>query len=79
MVINSTNTQALYFSSWTFFKTNREEFTYYTGVESGNPSGNKNIKSIAYIDRNGDTVLTRTFAYDSLDDIISIQANELIY
>ena len=44
-------------------------FTYYTGVEAGNPSGSKNVKTIVY---SGTVSLTQTFTYDSADDVLTI-------
>lgn len=47
-------------------------FTYYTGVESGNPSGNTtNIKTIVY-QNNGNTLLTKTISYNATNNVISI-------
>jgi len=48
-----------------------QTISYYTGVVAGNPSGNKNVSTIVYAD--GVTpVLTKTFTYDALDDVLTI-------
>jgi len=49
------------------------EYTYYTGVEANNPSGNKNIKTAEYIDEtSGTTIFSQTFHWDSDDDVVKI-------
>jgi len=48
---------------------NSKTFTYYAGVEAGNPSGNKNVKTIVYA---GSISLTKTFTYDAQDDVLTI-------
>ena len=48
-----------------------KEIAYYSGVVAGNPSGNKNVESIAY--KNGAlTEITKTFTYDANDDVLTI-------
>jgi len=50
---------------------NSKEFTYYSGVVVGNPSGNKNVNTIVY--KTGVTTMwTKTFTYDSADDVLTI-------
>jgi len=44
-------------------------FVYYTGIETGNPSGNKNVKTITY---GGVLSLVKTFTYDSTDNVLTI-------
>lgn len=48
-------------------------FTYYAGVEAGNPSGNKNVKTIVYSSATAPAItVTETFAYDADDDVLTI-------
>lgn len=62
----------LIYSNWEFVAGNKKEFTYYSGVEAGNPSGTvDNIKTLVFKDGVG-TVLTQTLAYDVSDRIITI-------
>lgn len=51
---------------------NSIEYTYYAGVEAGNPSGTTtNVKTIVY--KTGvTTIITKTIAYDANDLVISI-------
>ncbi len=56
---------------WTNTPGNSIEYTYYTGIEPGNPSGTAgNIKSITYKDGNNAVVLTITYEYDVNDNVI---------
>ncbi len=45
--------------------------SYYTGITSENPSGNKNVSTIEYY---SDSIIsyTQTFSYDIADDVIEI-------
>ncbi len=52
-------------------KGNQQILSYYTGVTPSNPTGTKNIESIAYRDVKG-LLYTETFTYDIDDDIIQI-------
>jgi hypothetical protein len=45
---------------------------YYSGVVSGNPSGNKNIETIEYL-QDSTVILTQTFTYDSEDYILTVR------
>lgn len=47
-------------------------FTYYGGVEAGNPSGNKNVKTIVYSSALLSISATETFTYDAADDVLTI-------
>lgn len=58
---------------WDKIPGNSIVFTYYAGVEAGNPSGNKNVK-IADYQTAAVSQFTQTFAYDADDDVISITA-----
>lgn len=61
------------YSNWSQSSGNIVEYEYYTGVESGNPSGDKNIKTATYKD--GSAIkLIQTFEYDSDNDIIKVEA-----
>lgn len=66
------NTEGSTYKDWEYQKGNRsKEITYFTGVTSRNPSGNKNIDKITFkIDTN--TVLTQLLDYDIDDDVIKI-------
>lgn len=59
-------------SNWAYLSGNSIEYTYYAGVEAGNPSGTTtNVKTAAF--KTGvSTIFTQTFAYDANDLVISI-------
>ena len=61
-------------STWTSIAGNSKEFTYYTGVEAGNPSGTANIKTVTY-KTGATTVVTQTYAWDATDNVITITAS----
>lgn len=48
---------------------NSKSYAYYSGVEAGNPSGNKNIQTITYA---GTLTTVKTFTYDSVDDVLTL-------
>lgn len=51
---------------------NSREFVYYTGIESGNPSGSvDNVKTIVY-KKGGVTVATQSFFYDASNRVTVI-------
>jgi NADH:ubiquinone oxidoreductase subunit D len=59
-------------SNWETIVGNSKEFTYYAGVEPGNPSGTiTNIKTIIY-KQGVTTIITQTIAYNAADLVISI-------
>lgn len=49
-----------------------QQIEYYSGIEVNNPSGNKNIKYIKYLD-NSVILFTYELIYDLDDDIISVK------
>ena len=57
-------------SSWTTVINNSIEYEYYSGVATGNPSGNKNIKRLVHKDGYGNIVFVQNFEWDSDDDVI---------
>lgn len=59
-------------ANWTSEIGNSTAYTYYAGIEAGNPSGTTtNIKTIAY--KTGiTTIFTQTIAYNAADLVISI-------
>jgi hypothetical protein len=59
-------------SNWTSSLGNSVEYTYYAGVEAGNPSGTTtNVKTVVY--KTGvTTIFTQTIAYNAADLAISI-------
>ena len=61
-------------SVWTCIPGNSIEYAYYSGVEAGNPSGNKNLKTATY-KKGTDTVFTVTYTWDSSDDILTETCN----
>lgn len=63
---NKTNLEKLKASN-----TSLKTFAYYTGIVAGNPSGNKNVQTITYTST-GLTTAVETFAYDSLNDVLTI-------
>jgi hypothetical protein len=63
-------------SNWSYVDGRAQRFTYYEGVETGNPSGNtKNVKFIRLYNSLGECVVTRELKYDSQDRIIEIIAH----
>lgn len=76
--LNSANTSLdnielySYRANWTTVIGNSIEYTYYAGVEAGNPTGaTTNVKTIAY--KTGiTTIFTQTIAYNAADSVISI-------
>lgn len=57
------------FSHWQQTPGNIIEYEYYTGVETGNPSGEKNVKNVTY-KKDGNIKLLQEFEYD-LDNFIT--------
>lgn len=59
-------------SVWTQISGNSTDITYYSGTGGGaNPSGNKNVQSVAY--KTGtNTVFTQTLSYDADDDVVNV-------
>jgi hypothetical protein len=69
MLKNAANLQ-----TWTTVKGNSYELEYYTGIETGNPSGDKNIKRIKY--KQGEqTVLYKELTYDADNDVLTVSAH----
>jgi hypothetical protein len=76
--LNSANTSLdnielySYRANWTTVIGNSIEYTYYAGVEAGNPTGaTTNVKTIVY--KTGiTTIFTQTIAYNAADLVISI-------
>lgn len=59
-------------ANWTLTAGNSIEYTYYAGVEGGNPSGTTtNVKTIVY-KQGVTTIVTQTIAYNAADLVISI-------
>jgi len=73
ILANTGNYQEL--SVWTSIPGNSIEYTYYTGIEAGNPSGTlTNPKIIAY--KTGVAVIvTQTITYNNLDNELTITAS----
>jgi hypothetical protein len=71
----TTNNTYTSYEVWDAIPGNSKEFTYYSGEVAGNPSGNTdNIQTIVY--KTGvSTILTRTFTYNSSDNILTITAS----
>jgi len=63
------NSDAEKYSNWTDRVNKSKSIVYYSGVTTGNPSGNKNIESITFFD-SGNAVLKQIFEYDLQDDVI---------
>lgn len=59
------------YDSWERTPGNSLSFTYYMGIEAGNPSGNANIKTISYY-TGLDLKMVQTYTYDAGDKVISI-------
>ncbi len=59
-------------ANWNLKAGNSTEYTYYTGIDTGNPSGStSNVKLIVY--KEGiSTILTQTISYNASDLVISI-------
>ncbi len=57
--------------TWQYQTGNSLAFTYYSGVVTGNPSGNTNVESIAYM-TGVTTVFTQTFTYDANDNVLTL-------
>lgn len=68
---DQTEIQRLGFNVWSKIPGNSVEFTYYTGVVAGNPSGNKNIQTAVY-KTGAATIATETFTYDAADDVLTV-------
>ncbi len=58
--------------AWTKIPGNSTEYTYYSGTETNNPSGNANIKEIVY-KKNGVTIFTQQYSWDTNDNPIKIE------
>lgn len=68
------NTDKLEMGVWSTIPGNSEEYTYYTGIVAGNPSGNKNVQTVVF--KTGvTTIATQTYTWDSDDDVLSITAS----
>lgn len=48
------------------------EFTYYTGIEAGNPSGTTTNVKTAILKDGVTTVITKTYTYDVADSVLTI-------
>lgn len=58
--------------NWDTVQNNSIAYTYYTGVEAGNPSGTAtNVKTKEY-KKAGKTIFTQTFTYNAADDILTV-------
>jgi hypothetical protein len=59
-------------SNWSSVIGNTITYSYYTGIEIGNPSGNtNNVETAEYSDGTG-LIYTQTFTYDSSDNVLTI-------
>lgn len=64
------------FSNWELIQGNYIEYEYYVGVQSGNPSGDANLKFALYKSGATGTVeLSQTFKWDINNNVLSIQTN----
>ena len=65
-------------NKWSESPGQNTEVEYYTGVETGNPSGTtSNIKYIKYLDKKGDVVFRKELSYDASDLIILVEPKSL--
>jgi len=64
MLYISSQRTAIITTNWAFLS------EYFTGVETDNPSGNKNIKSISFFDNDDNLKHKIEFTYDVDDDIL---------
>jgi hypothetical protein len=59
-------------ANWTLVAGNSIEYTYYTGIAAGNPSGStSNVETIVY-KQGATTIITQTISYNASDLAISI-------
>lgn len=59
-------------ANWNLKAGNSTEYTYYTGIDGGNPSGStSNVRLITY-KQGATTIITQTISYNASDLVISI-------
>lgn len=57
--------------AWTKIVGNTVEYTYYSGVEAGNPSGTENIKEIIY-KKHDVIIFTQLYSWNESDNPLKI-------
>lgn len=71
MIYSSNQRNAIITSNWALSSVgNYSIFEYYTAIETGNPSGNKNVKLILMFDNDNNLKHKIIFSYDLDDDVI---------
>ena len=73
VVLESALRDPLLFDLWVNTIGNTVALEYWGAVSAGNPSGNKNLKTVKYAS-GGLPLLTQTYTYDIDDDVILISA-----
>ncbi len=59
-------------ANWNLKAGNSTEYTYYTGIDGGNPSGStSNVRLITY-KQGATTIITQTISYNAADLVISM-------
>ena len=67
--------KGLTIQTWVSNPNHSVNIVYYTGVESGNPSGStSNIKTVTYVDDGGNDIIIQTLTYSAADLLLTVTA-----